>query len=123
MTISELSTASARLIFVEADAGTSHPGVQFAIATGEVMMYLSLAEPVVVQVVEACVREPGIERAKIREVEREIAAVVYACDEPDETVRLAGAGIFSDRLLDDLECIHGARDDLGLAVRQGFGSG
>jgi len=55
------------------DSGVLDPPIQFAIAAGEVMVHFALAQGVVVQIIEACVREPCVERAQVGEVARDLS--------------------------------------------------
>lgn len=63
-------------------------------------MHLAAAEPVVIEVVEAGVRELGIECPQLCQVKRKLGSVVHAGQEPDQSAGLPGGRISADRVLD-----------------------
>ena len=62
-------------------------------------MHLAAPEPVVIEIVEAGVREFGVESPQLRQVKREFRSVVHGGQEPDEPPSLSGGRISADRAL------------------------
>src|SRR5438552_1739865 len=52
------------------DAVLFDPLIQFAITAREVVVHLALTQPIVVEIIQTGVREPRVERAQLREIER-----------------------------------------------------
>src|SRR5271165_393981 len=67
------------------------------------LMHFTLAESVVVQVIEAGVRESRVERSKIGQVKGIVMAVVDAREKTHEASRLARRRILADCGLDNFK--------------------
>src|ERR1017187_7946252 len=72
-------------------------------AIGKMRVYLGLGQPVVVQKINAGVREFSIQGAQVREVEGKVMAVIDAGEKPDQTCRLTRPRMLFDGLDDFLQ--------------------
>src|ERR1700730_12199195 len=63
-------------------------------------MHLSLAESVVIEIVETGIGQPCIEPSEIREIEGVVVSVIKTRDESDQATRLPGRRIIANRGFD-----------------------
>src|SRR5260370_861205 len=66
-------------------------------------IHLALAEPIIIEIVEAGIRQPSIESSEISEIEGVVVSVIKARDESDQATGLSGRRIIANGGFDGLK--------------------